>query len=169
MPAANDFQGLLSENELLKIQLNDLEYLIHTREEELELLRKQAADAIKMKSLMEIRLLDIEQMQNNMSEAIRREEAGKLREANLDKEIKEILDFESQYADLFRRLKVAQNELHYLSNELDEANRQVHISLFMKSRIAELESRLALAEQERDRIGEELGAIKQIITRETET
>jgi predicted RNase H-like nuclease (RuvC/YqgF family) len=83
MIADNLVKQLKSENELLQIQLQDLNYMIEAREEELDMLRKTAAHAVQLQSRLDHNLFEIEQMQDMIGEKQREAQGALKREASL--------------------------------------------------------------------------------------
>src|SRR5437868_12402424 len=100
MLSANEIQLLKSENELLQLQLQDVNYMIRVREEELEILRQKAQQTIELKSRLDTNLYELEQMQNHIGELQQKTEGAKKREAGLEEEMMQSISIEKEFYDI---------------------------------------------------------------------
>lgn len=96
MIADNLVKQLKSENELLQIQLQDLNYMIEAREEELDMLRKTAAHAVQLQSRLDHNLFEIEQMQEVIGEKQREAQGALKRESSLEAEMFQSIQMERE-------------------------------------------------------------------------
>ena len=68
MSSSQFFDALKNENDQLQKQLDELEYLIQIKEEELELLRKESQNLSELQSKIQMNLYEFEQMQLHILE-----------------------------------------------------------------------------------------------------
>ena len=156
MLSTGDLQQLQSENELLKIQLNDISEMINIREEEVDILRKKAANAVLLQSTLEGNLNQIAQMQLLIGEEQRKAAGASRRETAMEEEVIRSIEIEKSYYTLQEELDSNKVALKDLDNELAETAslyRQLSESM---SRVAELESRLEMIQLENMRLKDKL-------------
>jgi len=160
MLSGDELLRIKNENELVKVQLGDLDYMIQVREEELEMLRKKALEAIELKSMLDNRLLELEQLQNNLLDYRRREDGSINRERVTEEEILLSINIEKEYYVLREKLISTRSELEYVQSELAD-KKDLHSKIEeLEKNVATLESKLGMAEHERDAFKEELELIK---------
>lgn len=156
MLSTGDLQQLQSENELLKIQLNDINEMINIREEEVEILRKKAANSVLLQSTLEGNLNQIAQMQLIIGEEQRKAAGASRRETAMEEEVIRSIEMEKSYYTLQEQLDSNKAALKDLDNELAETAslyRQLSASM---SRVAELESSLEMIQLENMRLKDKL-------------
>lgn len=156
MLSTGDLQQLQSENELLKIQLNDISEMINIREEEVDILRKKAANAVLLQSTLEGNLNQIAQMQLLIGEEQRKAAGATRRETAMEEEVIRSIEIEKSYYTLQEELDSNKVALKDLDNELAETAslyRQLSESM---SRVAELESSLEMIQLENMRLKDKL-------------
>lgn len=156
MLSTDDLQQLQSENELLKIQLNDISEMINIREEEVDILRKKVANAVLLQSTLEGNLNQIAQMQLLIGEEQRKAAGATRRETAMEEEVIRSIEIEKSYYTLQEELDSNKVALKDLDNELAETAslyRQLSESM---SRVAELESRLEMIQLENMRLKDKL-------------
>ena len=156
MLSTGDLQQLQSENELLKIQLNDISEMINIREEEVDILRKKTANAVLLQSTLEGNLNQIAQMQLLIGEEQRKAAGATRRETAMEEEVILSIEIEKSYYTLQEELDSNKVALKDLDNELAETAslyRQLSESM---SRVAELESRLEMIQLENMRLKDKL-------------
>lgn len=156
MLSTGDLQQLQSENELLKIQLNDISEMINIREEEVEILRKKAANTVLLQSTLEGNLNQIAQMQLLIGEQQQKAAGALRRESAMEEEIIRSIEMEKSYYTLQEKLESKQAALKDLDNELAETAtlyRQLSASI---ARVAELESSLEMIQLENMRLKDKL-------------
>ncbi|MBC7934794.1 MAG: hypothetical protein H7Y86_05460 [Rhizobacter sp.] len=156
MLTARQIEILRSENELLQLQLDDVNMMIKVREEELDLLRKRAAEAAAMQSQLDTNLLEFEQMQNNLGFSQQKNNGTEQRLEQMEEELyasikdqlkseKKIKDFESLEANLLDT-----------TSELEAAADAYKKLREMKSKLAATQSDLEIAYMEITSLKEEL-------------
>lgn len=156
MLSKDEIQQLKSENELLQIQLKDITEMINIREEELEIVRKKAANTVLLQSTLDGNLEEIAQMQYFIGNQQKKMAGAAKRETAMENEIIQSLDMEKEFYNIRDKYESARTAISDLDNELAETSslyRQLAASI---SRVAELESSLEIALMENDRLKEKL-------------
>lgn len=157
----NLLKQLQAENELLQIQLQDLNEMISAREEELELLRKKATQAIELQSRLDMNLDGFYQMQQIIGEQQQNAEAASKREASLEKELIESIEMETRFYNLKDQLESTKAALTDVNKEVDKMASLYKEVAQLKSRITELESNADIMTMENGFLKEELEKIRQ--------
>ena len=156
MLSDNLLQQLKSENELLQIQLQDVNYMIQVREEELEILRRTAAHAVSLQSRLDMNLDEFYQMQDHIGNQQQYAEGAAKREASLESELLQSIEMETQLynmKDQFASTKAALADLNNEMNSMASVHKEVAI---LKAKITELESNLEIAALENGFLKEEV-------------
>lgn len=160
MPSDQFFEELRNENEQLQKQLDELEYLIQIKEEELDLLRNESANLSELKSKLQMNLHEFEQMQLHILENKKKAEGAVKREAGLEEELFQSVKVETEYYKIRDELKSTKTALEDIHHQMSEAVVLYKQVADLKSKIAELESNLEIAELDKQFLKEELDEIK---------
>ncbi len=148
MLSEKQLQQLISENEFLSLQLEDLNEVIKQREEELALLRETAVKATQMQSKLDMNLLEFQQMQDNIGEKQQEAAGTALRMEELENELFNSIKMEKNYYNMLDENVSLQANLRDTNSELEEA-----ASLYKKVRqltteLSQAKSSLELAQLE---------------------
>lgn len=149
-------QQLKSENDHLQVQLEDLNYMIEAREEELTLLRKTAAHAVQLQSRLDQNLFELEQMQLRIGEEQQEAKSANKREASLEEEMIQSLKMEKEYYDIRDRFNSTKTALADINSQMAEAVALYREVAELKSKLAEMESNLEIAALDNRFLKEEL-------------
>lgn len=152
---------LKSENELLQIQLQDLNYMIKIREEELDLLRVKANQAVALQSRLDINLDEFYQMQDQIGKEQDRADAAAQREISLESELLRSIEMETELynmRDQFTSTKAALADANEEVNQMASVYKEL---ANLKARIRELESNLEIASLETTYLKEEVDKYRQ--------
>ena len=145
-------QQLILENELLQVQLADVNMVLSIREEELQLLKKNEADATELRSQLDARLDELYHMQNQIGEKERKVTGVEEREYELQLELTEAARLQEQYNELVKHYTYMQNQLSDLQLHLEELNTRNLQLQKIANTIGEMESRMANIILERDEL-----------------
>lgn len=148
MLSKDEIQQLKSENELLRIQLQDITEMINIRDEEVQILRKKAAFGVLLQSTLEGNLEEISQMQNNIGEQQRKVFGAAKREAAMEEEIIQSLEMEKEFYNIRDKYESSKAAIKDLDNELAETSVMYRQLAATISRVAELESNLEISQLE---------------------
>jgi DNA repair exonuclease SbcCD ATPase subunit len=150
-------QQLKTENALLHVQLYDLDELIRIREEELEILRKKAAQVAALQSNLDENIFQLEQMQLFLGDQAREVAGANRREQSMETEMLESLQMEKDFYNLSDQLKSTKAALEDVSEQFAEASTLFREVANLRSTIAELESKLEIALLDNQFLREEYG------------
>jgi len=151
---------LQKENEQLQFELNDLEYLINLREEELLMLKNKVASITELQSRYDQQLYHMEQMQQFVKEAQQKNIGAVKREIAMEEELIQSIAIEKEYYSLHEQLKSSMIALEDTNNQLSDAVGKNKKVKDMKYKIAALESSLEIAQLDNQFLKEELEEIK---------
>jgi predicted RNase H-like nuclease (RuvC/YqgF family) len=156
MLSEEQINQLKSQNELLLLQLQDLNYMIETREEELALWRKAASNSVELQSRLDNNLYEIEQMQGHIGEQQKKLAGAASREASIETELMESLQIEKEYYEIRDQYSSTKTALADVTNQVSEAVPLYKEVADLKARIIELESNLEIASLDNEFLKEEL-------------
>lgn len=160
MLSKDQVQQLVSENEHLQIQLQDLNEMISIREEELDILRLKAQRAVELQSKLEGTLNEMEQLQNFIGDKQQQAEGAARREANMENEIVQSIQIEQQYyeiRDQYNSTKAALADIHHEAEVAKQAYKDLADA---HSKIAELQSRLDIEAEEKELLKYEMSKLQ---------
>src|ERR1700749_1707606 len=121
MDEIKKIQSLLSENEFLQLQLEDLNSVIKNKDEEISLLGDNMDTSASLQSRIDMNLAEIEQLKYNMALAEQKNAGTEMRNEELELSLmKESKERQKQQAEI-KGLHMVRTELDIISNELDEA------------------------------------------------
>ena len=149
--ANNDsLKHLVAENESLKERLNEYQYTIVVKEKEILELRLQIAQDNEIKSHLDNQARELELLQNYIGD-IDQDTAGSANsQMYLQQQASGAVNVKHQLQDLKQQHAYLQTQLTDLQTQLQDLNNRNILLQQQTNRIAELESFLADAEQERD-------------------
>lgn len=147
---------LRSENELLRLQLEDVNQMISVREEELELLQLKAQEAKALKSRMDANLLEIEQMQNHLGHCQQTNEGKDELMAQLEEDLYQSVKEQQKSREQLKEFASVQANLLDTTRELDEAASVYKKLQQAKAQLAAAQSELEMARLEISNLAEQL-------------
>jgi chromosome segregation ATPase len=156
MLSEEQLQQLLTENENLHVQLQELGAILTEREEELNLLRENAAELRELRSRLDGQLDYMQSMQNTIGEKQRQVEGAWDRETELQEELVDAGRLQQEYIDLvkdYAYIKSCLDDLQVLYQQVTERNLDLEN---IARKAVELESRLANTVMERDELQNQL-------------
>ena len=150
---------LRSENELLQLQLDDVNMMISIREEELDLLRRRAAEAAEMQSRLDTNLLEFEQMQNNIGFSQQKNEGASQRLEQMEEELYASIKDQLKSHDKVKDFESLEANLLDTTQELQEAAAAYKQLREIKSKLAATQSDLEIANMEITSLRQELAEV----------
>jgi chromosome segregation ATPase len=129
---------------LLQAQLNDLEYLIGMREDELRELRNSTDSLVEMRSQLESSLLDREEIQRKVTEFQQKYHAILSREEAMENELVQYIGQERTVEDWEKKNQSLRAELEIVLDELAEARKEIEELSVFRSQVIELQSKLEM-------------------------
>lgn len=155
-------QQLIAENDALQAQVKELEEILALREEELELLRQQAAKSTALRSQLDLRLEELASMQNQIGQQLRKTAGAEQREMDLQDELTDSIHLLQQQKDLKQQYIYANTQLEDLQAELATLKKKNETLQTIATHAAELESMVENLVFERDILLEKLAALENI-------
>lgn len=147
---------LRSENELLQLQLDDVNMMIRIREEELELLRQTAKEAVAMQSQLDNNLDEFDQLQSNLGKSMQKNDGQEKRLAELEDELYESIQEQLSYAETLKGFNSMEANLLDTTEELTAATAVYKKLAVMKTQVALTQSNLDIALLEIESLKEDL-------------
>ena len=160
MLSEQDIQRLKSENEYLQLQLQDVNYMLNIREEELELLRAKAKIAVSLQSQIEGNYNELTQMQATIGKTQQKAFGAAKREAATEDELIQSVQIEKAYYNTRKELLSVTAAFTDVDSKLDEAAHVYKQLEDAKRKIAELESLHDIATEEKEFLAYELDKLK---------
>ena len=156
MISENFITELKNENQALQLQLNDLEYMIQMREEELLYLKKTADSIAELQSRFDHNLYEFEQMQNHIGDQQQKAEGAARREIALEDELIQTIQTETAYYELRDQFKSSKAAFDDINSQLEDMSLLYRELADLKSKVTELESNLEIANLDNQFLKEDL-------------
>ena len=150
MLSEEQIKKLVSVNESLQAQMEDLNTVLNEREKELDILKKSIAEATILRSKLDVQLDEIQSIQNRLSEKQQQAKGAEEREIELQQELTEAARLQNQCNDLAKQYAYLHTQFTDIQSQLTEVNKRNLQLQQIAGRIGELESRLENTERERD-------------------
>ncbi len=147
---------LKNENQALQLQLQDLEYMIQMREEELVYLKKAADSVAELQSRFDHNLYEFEQMQNRIGDQQQKAEGAARREIALEDEMIQTIQTETAYYELRDQFKSSKAAFDDINSQLEDMSLLYRELADLKSKVTELESNLEIANLDNQFLKEDL-------------
>ena len=141
-----EIRQLRADNGRLEAQIRDLEFLIQAREEELNLLRIKVDEVSRLRSSLEGRIHEIDQLRQLLEEECQKARAADIQGELMEKELLQAIKAETQNEELKEQSSSLQTENEYLQQELKESLGFYKEVADLKRKVSLLGSRLELAE-----------------------
>jgi len=156
MLSADQIQQIIIENEQLQVQVNDLNYMLSEKEEEITILKKAASSAAALRSVLDTQLDDMQLMQNHIGKQQQQAEGAEERELELHQEVLQAIKIQHQYNDLFQQYTYVTTQLADVQEELATIKKRSSILQKIAVQIGELESTVEDLTLERDALKDRL-------------
>ena len=151
---------LISANESLQVQLADANAILAAREQEIEFLGNELAEATELRSKIDGQQDEIESIQNQLGQKQEAAKGAEEREFELHQELTEMALLNKQYNELVQDYAYLQSRYKDIQAQLtvlQERNLQLEQTA---SRIGELESSLENSLLERDDLKERINILE---------
>ncbi|MEN9964722.1 MAG: hypothetical protein RL582_1817 [Bacteroidota bacterium] len=132
---------------LLQSQLNDLEYLIEMREEELNDLKSSTQRLAEMRSMLESNQIDREDLQIKETDFQQKYQAILNREEAMENELVQYIEQEKSVVDWEKKNQSLQTELEIVLDELTAARKEIEELTAFRSQVVELQSKIEMLNQ----------------------
>ncbi len=164
MLSAAQIQQLMAENESLQVQLQDLEYILKEREQEIAELKAGNATDAELRSLLDIQYDELQLMQNRIGKHQQKAAGAEEREFELQQELTQAVKLEQQYRDLFKQYTYINTQLEDLQEELAKVKKKNAMLQQIAVRIGEMESTVENIAMERDDLKAKLAELEKLQT-----
>jgi predicted nucleic acid-binding Zn-ribbon protein len=145
MSSLPTIEDLNKENQELRKEIAELNYLLELKEEELNDAKTAVENINLLKSKLEDQLYAFEQMQLHLEDQQRKTQGLSKREAALEEEVISSISMEKSYYELLNELSSMKAALADANDKLEEIPLLYKEHSKLKSRIAALESDLGFA------------------------
>ena len=156
MLSEEQIKKLISANESLKVQLDDVNRTLSARQEEINFLNTELKDSTALRSTLECQMGEIESMRNRLGEKQQAVTGAAEREYELHQELTELAQLKKQYNDLLQDYAYLRSQFKDTRAQLTAVNERNFNLQQNTGRIAELESRLEMALIERSDLKEKV-------------
>jgi chromosome segregation ATPase len=143
---------IITENESLQAQVKELSEILSEREEELELMKKNAGDIASLRSMLDMQLDEFHSMQNEIGVKQQQVEGAAEREQELAQELTEAAQLQQLYKEVLQEYAYAIAQLNDTQEQLLELNKRNRHLQEIAGKIGEVESELANTLIERDQL-----------------
>ena len=152
MLSTEQLNRLITENESLQVQIQELNDILSEREQELEILKENAASAAELRSMLDVQLDELQTMQNHIGEKQQQAEGAVERELELEQELTAAARLQQLYNDLGQQYAYSQSQLMDIQAQLEELESRNRSLQQIAGKIGEVESHLANTVIERDEL-----------------
>ncbi|MEP7237490.1 MAG: hypothetical protein ABI685_06490 [Ferruginibacter sp.] len=150
MLSEEQIKKLISANDSLQVQLDDANAILAAREQEIEYLGNELAEATELRSKLDGQQGEIESMQDRLGQKQQAEKGAEERELELQQELTEMAILNKQYNELIQDYAYLQSRFKDVQAQLAIQNERNFQLEQITRRIGELESSLENTQQERD-------------------
>jgi hypothetical protein len=151
---------LISEDNSYALQLQDLEYMIQLREEELMEMKASVIKFAELQSKLDSQLIAFEHLQNIIGNHQQKEVGFLKREASMEDEMLQSIEAESSFYQLQKKLESNAIEINKQMRELREAVELYHEISDLQKKNTALESALDIANLDNQFLKEELEELR---------
>ena len=152
MLSPEQLNRLITENESLQVQIQELNDILSEREQELEILKENAAAVAELRSMLDVQLDELQTMQNHIGEKQQQAEGAVERELELEQELTAAARLQQLYNDLVQQYAYSQSQLTDIQAQLEELESRNLLLQQIAGKIGEVESHLANTVIERDEL-----------------
>lgn len=160
MLAEEQIKKLISINESLWAQIEDANSILVEREKEIEMLKKNVADATALRSKLDGQLNEIVSIKNRLGEKEQQAMGAEEREIELQQELTEAARLQQQYNDLAQQYAYLHSQFADIQSQLTEMEERNFELRKIAGRIGELESKLENTGIERDELKSRLTTLE---------
>ncbi len=160
MSDVDNIDDLMSDDKSYALQLQDLEYMIQLREEELMEMKASVVKLSELQSKIDNQLIAFEHLQNIIGNHQQKEIGFLKREASMEEEMLQSIEGESAFYQLQKKLESNEIEINKQMRELKEAVELYHEISDLQKKNTELESALEMANLDNQFLKEELEELR---------
>jgi DNA repair exonuclease SbcCD ATPase subunit len=162
MLSAAQIQQLMTENESLQVQLEELNYILLQREQEIAGLKENNATDAELRSMLDMQLEELQLMQNRIGKHQQKAEGAEEREFELHQELSQSVKIQQQYSDLFQQYTYINTQLEDIQAELAKVKKRNTMLQQIAVKIGEMESTVENITMERDELKARLAELEKL-------
>ncbi|MEI9955838.1 MAG: hypothetical protein WDM90_05895 [Ferruginibacter sp.] len=148
--STEQIQQLMAENERLSVEVQELNYLLDIREKEIAELKQNNASDAELRSMLDMRLDELQLMQNRIGKQQRQAAGAEEREFELQQELTQAARTQQQYNDLFQQYTYINTQLEDLQEQITKLKKRNSMLQQIAVKIGEMESSMENITMERD-------------------
>lgn len=150
MLSEEQIRKIISANESLLVQLEDVNAVLKAREQEIDFLHTELAEATALRSKLDGQMAEIESIQTRLGEKQQAVRGAEEREIELHQELTEMAVLNKQYNELLQDYAFLQSQYKDTLAQLSALNERNFQLQQVAGRIGELESQLENSKLERE-------------------
>ena len=162
MLSPDQLKQLIEENNSLQVQLEEVNTVLLIREQELAILKENAAKASELQSRLDAQLDELHCMQDHIGKKEQQAEGAEERELELQQELTEALRLQHTYNDLLQQHTYLYTQLSDIQEELSALKSRNLQLQQIADKTGELESHLANTVMERDDLKARIAVLENI-------
>lgn len=162
MLSAAQIQQLMAENDSLQVQLEELNYILLQREQEIARLKENNAADAELRSVLDMQLEELQLMQNRIGKHQQKAEGAEEREFELHQELSQAVKVQQQYSDLFQQYTYINTQLEDIQAELAKVKKRNAMLQQIAVKIGEMESTVENITMERDELKARLAELEKL-------
>jgi chromosome segregation ATPase len=124
MLTTEQIQKIITENEHLRIQLNEVNEILALREEEIEILKQHGDDIAALRSQLELQLIQTQSLENTIAKKQQQVLGGANREKELEDELIDASLLLKEYAELKQKYTHIVVQITDLENRVEELTKR---------------------------------------------
>lgn len=163
MLTAQQVQQIISENEFLQVQLEDLNSMLKQREAELDELREAEKTATSLRSTLEQNLEEFSYLQHQLGKKQQALKGSLNREVEMEKELLDSIKMEKAYYDIHKKFESSTAQINDITEQLDETATVFKELRDTKKKLAAMQSELDILNEEKDLLAYENSKLKKEI------
>jgi chromosome segregation ATPase len=164
MISAEQIQQIVTENESLQAEVQELNEILAIREEEIAELKKKASSDTELRSMMDLQLDELHLMQNRIGKHQRQAEGAEERELELYQELAQVTKLQQQYSELYQQYTYTVAQLEDIQAELAKVKKRNNMLQQIAVKIGELESNFENLTEERDTLKNKVDTLEKLQT-----
>jgi predicted nucleic acid-binding Zn-ribbon protein len=124
MLTTEQIQKIITENEHLRIQLNEVNEILALREEEIEILKQHGDDITALRSQLELQLIQTQSLENTIAKKQQQVLGGVNRERELEDELIDAANLLKEYSELKQKYTHIVVQITDLENRVEELTKR---------------------------------------------
>ena len=162
MLSAAQIEQVIAENERLQVQLEEVNYILLLREQEIAELKSRIIDGAELRSTLDMQLEELQLMQNRIGKHQQKAAGAEEREFELQQELTQAVRIQQDYNDLFQQYTYINTQLEDIQAELAKVKKRNAMLQQIAVKIGEMESNMENITMERDELKAKLAELERM-------